>query len=94
MADKRIIAVAYVTKWAATRGIVVYRNVSVSEGGYLWTGWQAIPECHWSENAQTAEGRWRQAIQREAQKAEKRAAALRDMLVRTPKYMDRSHEEG
>ena len=86
----RTIPVAYVTKWAATAGIVIYRDVEVSEGEYLWTKYQSISPNQWTDDRNVAEGRWRQAIIKAATAAEKKASRLREMASKAPPYTDRS----
>lgn len=93
MSDRETVPIAYVTKWAATRGIIVYRDASISERGYLWTGFQSIPPREWTEDKASAEARWRMAVMKSAQNAEKKAAKLRASLTRAPKYVDRATRE-
>lgn len=85
MKHKRI-KVAYVTKWAATRGIVVVKGMEMTGNGYLYTGFTSVPEREWTEDKSVAEARWRNAVGRAADAAQRKADALRAQLSGPAKY--------
>jgi hypothetical protein len=89
MANDKRIPIAYVTKWATTRGILVIRDGGVSEGGYLYCGFISVPQSHWTEDRAVAEGRWRKAMQKAADLAQKKADRLRSAVALSPKYTER-----
>lgn len=76
MSQRRTVPVAYVTKWATTRGIVVVRDAEITDGGYYWTGSLCIPSSQWTEDRAEAERRWRKAMEKERARLVKKQAAL------------------
>jgi hypothetical protein len=88
--DKQIILLAYVTKWATTRGIIVVRNAETTDSGALSKGFLWAGPNHWTTDRVTAEGRWRKAMQKAADLAQKKADRLRRAVALAPKYEDKS----
>jgi hypothetical protein len=89
--EKKTVPVAYVTKWATTAGILVLRDVELSDvaPGSLWHLHGHIRPSDWTEDRVTAEGRWRQAMAKTADAAEKKAKRLRAAAALAPKYTER-----
>lgn len=90
MSKRRTVPVAYVTKWATTRGIVVVRDAERSE---------SFPEClilrvgfmhqrEWTEDRAEAERRWRKAMEKERARLVKKQAALAQALKDGPRWED------
>ena len=90
--SERTARVAYVTKWAVTRGILVEHDRRVSEGGYLHIGFSAVPSSQWTEDKVVAEGRWRQALSKAAASAERKAMNLRVAMTKAPPYEERTRK--
>lgn len=86
--EKKTVPVAYVTRWAATRGIVVMRGRSVSDSGRLWDGFHAHSPKDWTTDKDEAERRWRLAVTKAGMAARRKAEALLDMALGAPKYDD------
>ncbi len=87
--DKKTVPVAYVTKWATTEGITIFRDAEVTASGALSLRYIWVPPAHWTEDRATAEGRWRKAMSKAADAAEKKAKRLRAAAALPPKYTER-----
>lgn len=95
MASKeRVVPVAYVTKWATTDGISIFRDGEVTESGALRLRYAWISPAHWTEDKQVAESRWSKTMSKAADAAEKKAAKLRSAVALPPKYTERAGGEG
>lgn len=92
MATKgKTVPVAYVTKWAATRGIIVLRNAKRSDSypDRLWLNHAHVGPKDWTEDRPEAERRWREAVTKASMAARKKAEALLDLSMGAPKYDDK-----
>ena len=95
MSDSKTVPVAYVTKWATTRGILVVRGaeeykadfgaVYLSRDDGLFVG----PK-QWTTDKAEAEERYRKALKRARDSALKKAQALRSAIEAPPKYSEES----
>lgn len=83
------VPIAYVTRWAATRGIVVMRGATLTDAGRLWDGFHSHAQSDWTIDRTVAEGRWRKALAKAASAAQKKADNLRAAAILPPKYTER-----
>lgn len=93
--SERKVPVAYVTKYAETRGIVVVRDAEETEGGALSAGdfsgsslW--VAKGHWTEDKAIAEERYRAALRRALNSAEEKVRRIQAALDAPPKYEEES----
>lgn len=90
MNDRKTIPIAYVTKWATTRGIIIVRDAEVTEHGALYgRNCLYVPASQWTEDKEEAVDRWHASLLKAAASAEKKADALRAAASFTPKYTER-----
>lgn len=86
MSDRKV-PLAYVTKWAATKGILVVRDAETySEGKYLTKGALFVWPKDWTEDKEYAEERYRAALKRKAAAALAQVGRLEAAALATPKY--------
>lgn len=93
MTERRKVPVAYVTKWATTRGILVVRGAETYEtyltkkdpGVHLFVGAK-----QWTEDKDEAETRYRAALKKAHVSAVKKAASLKGRMSTAPVYEDES----
>lgn len=91
---REVIPVAYVTKWAKTRGIVTWENAERTEGDYLYSrgAWRCqATKNHWTTDKAVAEERWRQAVETEAKRLKLAAKKYEALAKGAPVY---AKEEG
>lgn len=89
MTERRKVAVAYVTTWATTRGILVVKDAETYEtyltkkspGVHLF-----VSASKWTEDKAEAETRYRAALTRAYQSAMRKAKALKSAINAAPKY--------
>lgn len=87
MTERKTVPLAYVTKWAATRGIVVVKGGHEAEGGYFDNGpWMFVSPSQWTTDRAEAEARYRAALLRASQAAFKKHSALVAAINAPPKY--------
>lgn len=88
MADRKTVPVAYVTKWAATRGIVVKRDAVKSDNfpDHIRMGHALIRPEQWTSDKAEAEVRYRKALAAKADAATKQAKRLIAAMSAPPKY--------
>jgi hypothetical protein len=93
--ERKTVRLAYVTRWAATRGIVVvmdaevYRPPGATDGReYLTKHGTNLFEMsgHWTDNLDVAERRWREAVKKAHKAAQKKAKALGELLKGPAQY--------
>lgn len=89
MSKTPTVSLAYVTKWATTRGIVVVRDADLTERLAIWKGSIYVPSAHWTRDRDEAERRWRDAVKKAAILAQKKADRLSAMANGAPKYEER-----
>lgn len=86
----QLVAVAYVTKWATTRGIVVVRqaetHTSASGVVYLCHGAGLIEPKAWTTDKAEAEKRWDAAMWKAHNAAKAKADRLAKQVFQGPKY--------
>lgn len=86
---ERKVPVAYVTKYAETRGILVVKDAEISEGGYCYTGFLSVPPKEWTEDKDIAEDRYRAALRRALNSAEEKVKRIQAALDAPPKYEEK-----
>lgn len=86
MSERKVVPLAYVTKWAATRGIVVVKGAEVTVTGALVRGHLFAPANQWTEDKFVAEVLWREAVERSQKAAQKKAKSLGSILNGPAKY--------
>lgn len=76
------------TRWASTRGLVVVRNASMSDvaPGWLSVGMGCFKPTEWTVSKPVAEGRWRKALAKAAESAERKAQRPRKAATGAPPY--------
>lgn len=88
--ERKTVALAYVTKWAATRGIVVVMDAETGTtdnfGTYLWLHHSLVGPNHWTDDLNVAERRWREAVKKAQKAAQKKAKALGALLKGPAQY--------
>lgn len=88
--NERTVRVAYVTKWATTRGIFVVTS-GTAKGGYLKAahGWSSlfVNARHWTESQEEAEHRYRLELDKAIAAALRKVAALRMRRSSDPVYI-------
>jgi hypothetical protein len=94
---REVIPVAYVTKWAKTRGVVVWENALVTGAGAVVSsnygrGSHAyVSAKEWTTDKAVAEERWRQAVETEAKRLKLAAKKYEALAKGAPVY---AKEEG
>jgi hypothetical protein len=90
MNHKRTVPVAYVTKWAVTRGILVVKNATTAgdDGEYLRNSRLFAGPTQWTEDREVASGRWRKAMEKARVAAARKAAKLADRFVQPPPFTE------
>jgi hypothetical protein len=95
MTDKRVVPVAYVTKWALTRGVLVVRGASLMLGAdhnfandYLKKGHLFVGRKHWTENREEAVTRWRKALEKEHKRLLNKAEDVGKRLLEAPPFTE------
>lgn len=89
--SERNVPVAYVTKYAETRGILVVKDARTNdEGVYLVKRPLFISPKEWTEDKAVAEDRYRAALRRALNSAEERVKRIQDALDAPPKYEEES----
>lgn len=86
---ERNVPVAYVTRWAATRGILVVKDGEAhayDSGTYLKKGHLFVSAKEWTEDKAVAEGRYRAALRRALNSAEEKVKRIQAALDAPPKY--------
>ena len=87
MTERRTVPVAYVTKWAVTRGILVVKESRrCSNERYLYFKGNAVPPAHWTEDKAEAERRWWKAMEAAQKRLERQEANLAKALKAGPKW--------
>lgn len=88
MTERRIVPLAYVTKWSATRGIVVVMDAKVTRLGALSGSGTSlyVSPAHWTDDLDVAEKRLREAVTKAHKAAQKKATALRNLLDGPAQY--------
>lgn len=92
--DDVVIPEAYVTKWALTRGIVVWKNAIRCRDGYVYPDARYMEQVgakHWTESKPIAETRWRDTVKKEAARLKAAAAKYEALAKGAPVY---AKEEG
>lgn len=84
--EKRIIPVAYVTKWAASRGILVVHSGEYvprdgGDDGYLSKGVLFVHPNNWTDDKDVAVSRWRKALNAKIASHKKAIAKLGEALM-------------
>jgi hypothetical protein len=92
MSERSKVPVAYVTKWAVTRGIVVWKDAKETESGWLYPkkGWMGVAFKQWTEDKAIAEERYREALLKASQGAFKKMKAMEKAINAPPKYTEES----
>lgn len=94
MSDSKVVSVAYVTKWATTRGILVVRGAEehTSDDGtkYLTKRMMFVSPKHWTTDKAEAEERYRSELIRAERAALKRHKAAVAAINAPPKYSEES----
>ena len=91
---REVIPVAYVTKWAKTVGIAVWRDAEKTVSGYLYKKgkWMVSTNAkHWTTDKAVAEARWRHAVETEAKRLKLAAKKYEALSKGAPVY---AKEEG
>lgn len=88
--SERKVAVAYVTKYAETRGILLLKDVEISENGYCYCGFVSAGPKEWTEDRAVAEARYRAALLRARNLAEEKMKRIQAALDGPPKYEEKS----
>jgi hypothetical protein len=88
MSDRRVVPVAYVTKWAATAGIRVVRDAEETEGGYLSKKMLWVVRNDWTEDKAEAETRYRARIDTARKAAQRKVEKLTALYKAEPKYTE------
>ena len=88
MSERRIIPVAYVTKWAATAGIRIVRNGEVTDAGALSNGFLYVSAKDWTEDKALAEARYRARLEAAIIASERKTAKLINAHKAAPKYTE------
>lgn len=89
MSERRIVPIAYVTKWAATAGIRVIRNAEGTESGCLRKGISLfVSPLDWTEDKAEAEVRYRAKIDSARRSAERKVKKLEALYKAEPKYTE------
>ena len=84
---KREVKLAYVTKYAVTRGIIIVRDATTNEDGrYLSKRPLFIGPAAWTEDKAEAEKRFLSAINRKIASAEKQISALKAKAIAGAPY--------
>lgn len=85
--SKRKVPVAYVTKYAGTRGVVVVRDAYTDEDGrYLVKRLLVISPNDWTEDKSIAEELHRADLKRELNSFEEKVNRIQAALDAPPKY--------
>lgn len=85
--SERKVPVAYVTKYAETRGVVIVRDGETADNGrYLSKGCLFVNPKDWTEDKAIAEERYRAALKRTLNSAEEKVKRIRAALDAAPKY--------
>jgi hypothetical protein len=90
MTERKKVPLAYVTRWAATRGIEVVRDGQCSEmfpDHFRWNG-SLIHPNHWTTDKAEAEKRYRAALTRAYQSSMRKAKTLKAAINAPPKYTE------
>jgi hypothetical protein len=97
MSERRKVPVAYVTKWATTRGILVVKGADgwTTDGEEYLTGRESgsglfVAPAHWTEDKDKAELRYRAVLLKASQAAFKKHKALVAAINAPPKYTEES----
>lgn len=94
MSTKRIVPVAYVTKWAATKGILVVRGAEAvqrdgHDDAYLSKGFKLfVHPAHWTEDRAVAVALWRRALKNKRKSHEKAIAKIEKALAGEPPFTE------
>lgn len=88
--SERKVSVAYVTKYAETRGILVVKDAEISKGGYCYSGFISVGPKEWTEDKAIAEDRYRAALRRSLKSAEEKVKRIQAALDAAPKYEEES----
>lgn len=90
---REVIPVAYVTKWARTRGIEIWEGGKINASGKFLLhpafghgSSAAIGPKHWTTDKAVAEGRWRQAVETEAKRLKLTAKKYEALSKGAPVY--------
>ncbi len=83
--EERVVPLAYVTKYAEARGIIIVRGAS-THGEYLVARPMFVGPNDWTEDKALAEQRYIAAMKRALKSAEKRAAKIREAIAAAPPY--------
>lgn len=94
MVERRIVPVAYVTKWATTVGIRIVRDAMPVRSGALYKESDGgvpsiyVPEKDWTEDKAEAEARYRAKVDAARQSAERKAKKMEALYKAAPKYTE------
>lgn len=94
MSEHRDVPVAYVTKWATTRGILVVKGAEthVGQNGavYLTKGALFVDARHWTEDKDEAERRYAAALKRRERALGENLKAIRQAISDGSRYTEES----
>lgn len=90
MTERKRVPLAYVTKWAQTKGILVVKDGEVyAEEKYLTKGsFLFVRARDWTTDKAVAEERYRAALLKASEAAFKKHKALVDAINAPPKYTE------
>jgi hypothetical protein len=88
MSERRVVPVAYVTRWAATTGIRVVRDAEETVGGYLSKKMLFVGRNDWTEDKAEAEVRYRAKIDTARKSAQRKVEKLTALYKAEPKYTE------
>lgn len=89
---EKVVKVAYVTKWAKTRGVVVWENARVAGAGavvpsnYGRGSHAYVSAKGWTTDKALAEERWRQVVETEAKRLKLAAKKYEALSKGAPVY--------
>lgn len=95
MTERKTVPVAYVTKWAQTMGILVWKDAELSEGRYLYrqkrkgdVSHVSVSANHWTTDKAVAEGRYLAALKKQEKALVQKLKSVRQAWSDGPRFTE------